>query len=244
MKNATSARKCADLTTLCDQLESHLRALDTLGSSKEKFADFLSPLVESCLPEDVLRAWERHRTSSILNNDAKLPENSQRSLENLMDFLRQEVNGEEIISLARSGFECQGKFKRDVVNSKRNESPSASALISAPQERIKCVFCSNFHPSQDCGKAATMTREEKKTTVLRKGLCLVCLRNGHMTKKCHSNVRCVICLKRHYAILCPELLNTSKNVFPKQDKKEENTSTLFTIPSSPRTIYLKTLVVD
>ncbi|GBO08279.1 hypothetical protein AVEN_150241-1 [Araneus ventricosus] len=88
-----------------------------------------------------------------------------------------------------------------------------------------------------------MTREEKKTAVLRKGLCLVCLRNGHMAKKCHSNVRCVLCLKRHYAILCPELLNTSKNVFHKQDKKEENTSTLFAIPSSPKTIYLKTLVV-
>ncbi|GBO00251.1 hypothetical protein AVEN_145243-1, partial [Araneus ventricosus] len=237
MKNAASERKCADLTTLYDQLKSHLRALDTLGRSKEKFADFLSPLVESCLPEDVLKAWERHRTSSILNNDAELPENSQRSLENLMDFLRQEVNGEEMISLARSGFECQGKFKRDVFNSKRNEIPSAT------QKRIKCVFCSNFHPSQDCGKAATMTREEKKTAVLRKGLCLVCLRNGHMAKKCHSNARCVLCLKRHYAILYPELLNTSKNVFHKQDKKEENTSTLFTIPSSPKTIYLKTLVV-
>ncbi|GBN04234.1 hypothetical protein AVEN_190693-1 [Araneus ventricosus] len=94
-----------------------------------------------------------------------------------------------MISLARSGFGCQGKVKRDVVNSKRNEIPSASALISATQERIKCVFCSNFYPSQDCGKATTMTREEKKTAVLRKGLCLVCLKNGHMAKKCHSNVR-------------------------------------------------------
>ncbi|GBM60453.1 hypothetical protein AVEN_124910-1, partial [Araneus ventricosus] len=50
-------------------------------------------------------------------------------------------------------------------------------------------------------------------------------------------------LKRHYAILCPDLLNTNKNVFPKQDKKEESTSTLFTIPTSPKTIYLKTLIV-
>ncbi|GBM06875.1 hypothetical protein AVEN_147820-1 [Araneus ventricosus] len=59
---------------------------DSLGRSKEKFADFLSPLVESCLPEDVLRAWERHRACSILKNDAELPENSQRSLENLGIF--------------------------------------------------------------------------------------------------------------------------------------------------------------
>ncbi|GBM30602.1 hypothetical protein AVEN_27631-1 [Araneus ventricosus] len=215
IKNAVNERKCADLTTLYDQLESHLRALDTLGRSKEKFADFLSPLVESCLPEDVLRTWERHTTSSILNNDAELPENSQRSLENLMAFLRQEVNGEEMINLVRSGFGFQGKVKREVVNSERTEIPSA-ALIFAAKGRIKCVFCSNFHPSQDCGKAGRMTREGKKTAVLRKGLCLVSLKNGHMAKKCHSNVRCVICFKRHYAVLCRELLNTSKNVFPKQ----------------------------
>ncbi|GBL80343.1 hypothetical protein AVEN_92253-1 [Araneus ventricosus] len=120
--------------------------------SKEKYDDFLSPLVESCLPEYVLRAWKRHRGSSILNNDAEFPENSQRSLENPMAFLRQEVNGEEMINLARSGFGCQGKVKREVVNSKRTGIPSASALISATQGRIKCDFCSNFHPSQDCEK--------------------------------------------------------------------------------------------
>ncbi|GBM79129.1 hypothetical protein AVEN_256244-1 [Araneus ventricosus] len=88
-----------------------------------------------------------------------------------------------------------------------------------------------------------MTREERKTAVLQKGHCLVCLKNGCMAKKCHSNVLCVICLKRHCAILCPELPNTSKNVFPKQYKKEENMSTFFTIPSSPKTIYLKIFVV-
>ncbi|GBM03092.1 hypothetical protein AVEN_14589-1 [Araneus ventricosus] len=60
--------------------------LDALGRSKEKFADFLSPLVESCFPVDVSRVWERQRTSSILNIGAELPENSRRSLENLTAF--------------------------------------------------------------------------------------------------------------------------------------------------------------
>ncbi|GBN73393.1 hypothetical protein AVEN_6743-1 [Araneus ventricosus] len=140
-----------------------------------------------------------------------------------------------MINLARSGFGCRGKVKREVVISESTE--ITSALISDTQGRIKCVFCSNFHPNQDYGKAG------RKTAVLRKGLCLVCLKNGHMAKKCHSKGRCVICLKRHYAILCSELPKTSKNVFAKQDKKEENTSTLFTIPSSPKTIYLMILVV-
>ncbi|GBN87813.1 hypothetical protein AVEN_112211-1 [Araneus ventricosus] len=140
MKNAVSGRKCVDLTTLYDHLESYLRALDTLDRSKENFADFLSPLVESCLPKDVLRAW-RYRASSILNNDTELPENNQRSLENLMAFLRQEVNGEEMINLARSGFGCQSEVKREVVNSERIEIPFASAFIPATQGSGEVLVC-------------------------------------------------------------------------------------------------------
>ncbi|GFV95789.1 DUF1758 domain-containing protein [Trichonephila clavipes] len=60
-------------------LEMKLRALDSLGQAKEKFADFLEPLVKSCLPESVLRAWERSRVSE--DNDHST---SQGSLEKLM----------------------------------------------------------------------------------------------------------------------------------------------------------------
>ncbi|GFW18076.1 DUF1758 domain-containing protein [Trichonephila clavipes] len=56
MKNAVPGRSNADLVVLYDSLESKLRALNSLGRTKEKFADFLGPLEESCLPENVLRA--------------------------------------------------------------------------------------------------------------------------------------------------------------------------------------------
>ncbi|GFT05028.1 DUF1758 domain-containing protein [Trichonephila clavipes] len=50
MKNAVPGRSNTDLAVLYDSLESKLRALESLGRNKEKFADFLGPLVESCLP--------------------------------------------------------------------------------------------------------------------------------------------------------------------------------------------------
>ncbi|XP_071036469.1 uncharacterized protein [Parasteatoda tepidariorum] len=56
MKNATAGKNSPDLATLYDMLETKLRALESLGRTKEKFADFLEPLVESCLPENVMRA--------------------------------------------------------------------------------------------------------------------------------------------------------------------------------------------
>ncbi|XP_055940811.1 uncharacterized protein LOC129971242 [Argiope bruennichi] len=75
LKNATIGKNAPDLATLYDMLETKLRALESLGRTKEKFADFLGPLVESCLPENVLRAWERSRISES-TDDAT----SQRSL--------------------------------------------------------------------------------------------------------------------------------------------------------------------
>ncbi|XP_035229447.1 uncharacterized protein LOC118201449 [Stegodyphus dumicola] len=61
MKNAVTGRAKTDLPSLYDELEGKLRALESLGRTQEKYGDFLTPLVESCLPEEVLMAWERSR---------------------------------------------------------------------------------------------------------------------------------------------------------------------------------------
>ncbi|XP_035234049.1 uncharacterized protein LOC118205885 isoform X2 [Stegodyphus dumicola] len=98
MKNATGRIK-VDLAELYDLLESKLMALDSLGRTKEKFAEFLEPLVESCLPETVLRAWERSRSME----DTASQQDSARSLDKLLCFLRNEVQSEEMIKLARTG---------------------------------------------------------------------------------------------------------------------------------------------
>ncbi|GFX07229.1 DUF1758 domain-containing protein [Trichonephila clavipes] len=57
MKNAVSGRTKTDLSALYDELEGKLRSLESLGRTQEKYGDFLTPLVESCLPEEILMAW-------------------------------------------------------------------------------------------------------------------------------------------------------------------------------------------
>ncbi|XP_035221172.1 uncharacterized protein LOC118194090, partial [Stegodyphus dumicola] len=91
MRNASSGRVKTDLPTLYDDLETKIRALESLGRTQEKYGDFLTPLVESCLPEEVLIAWERNR------NLKEAPQPDDRCLENLMNFLKQEVKGEEMV---------------------------------------------------------------------------------------------------------------------------------------------------
>ncbi|GFX81217.1 DUF1758 domain-containing protein [Trichonephila clavipes] len=122
MKNAAPGRSNTDLAVPYDSLESKLRALENLEKTEEKFADFLGPLVESCLSENVLLAWERSRNSE----DAV--SKSDRTLENLATFLRHEVESEEMISLARSGF-SNNYIKRNKTVVTKNV-PTAAVLVS------------------------------------------------------------------------------------------------------------------
>ncbi|GFV25748.1 uncharacterized protein TNCV_2444521 [Trichonephila clavipes] len=131
MKNAVSGRAKTDLSRLYDKLEGKLRALESLGRTQEKFGDFLAPpLVESCLPEEVLMTWERNRNHHELSDNTA--EKNIRSLKNRMTFLRQEVQGEEMVVLSRTGFASnQVTRKKEYVCTPLNEISGDPATAAA-----------------------------------------------------------------------------------------------------------------
>ncbi|GFU76056.1 integrase catalytic domain-containing protein [Trichonephila clavipes] len=148
MKNAATGRVTADLPLLYDELESKLRSLESLGKTQDKYGDFLMPLVESCLPEEVLVAWERSRNHQTESEGS-------RSLEQLMNFLRQEVKGEEMVLLARTSVTLhQNPRKKDYHATQVNkvETTTTAALVNMdnpencqPQheevaQKLKCSF--------------------------------------------------------------------------------------------------------
>ena len=57
LNNAVSD-KHFDISTLYDRIETQLRALETLGITSDKYSAMLFPLIESCLPENLLRIWQ------------------------------------------------------------------------------------------------------------------------------------------------------------------------------------------
>ncbi|GFU25360.1 DUF1758 domain-containing protein [Trichonephila clavipes] len=206
MKNAVSGRTKTDLSALYDELEGKLRSLESLGRTQEKYGDFLTPLVESCLPEEILMAWERKRNTET---DAK----GSRTLEHLMTFLRLEVQGEEMVQLAKSGFGTPIRKKDSPTESvKPTELTTASALASSVKssgKKInKCIFCEKYHPSENCFNARKMSLNAKRQLLLRKGACFICLnRSGHLSKNCDikNDINCSKCNYSHFEIMCPKL---------------------------------------
>ncbi|GFT32057.1 uncharacterized protein TNCV_3468811 [Trichonephila clavipes] len=205
MKNAVSGRTKTDLSALYDELEGKLRLLESLGRTQEKYGDFLTPLVESCIPEEILMAWERKRNTET---DAK----GSQTLEYLMTFLRLEVQGEEMVQLAKSGFGIPIRKKDSPTESvKPTELTTASALASSVKssgKKInKCIFCEKYHPSENCFNARKMSLNTKRQLLLRKGACFICLnRSGHLSKNCDikNDINCSKC-NSHFEIMCPKL---------------------------------------
>ncbi|UYV73198.1 hypothetical protein LAZ67_10002165 [Cordylochernes scorpioides] len=242
---------------LYDRLETQLRALETLGVASDKFAAMLYPLVESALPEDTLRVWERSQyTVSGRGVQDKLTQ--------LMMFLKTEVKGESRVNMAKAAFKIDNNqdAKDDRSNrkylSKKNtgsKMPTATDLANTTQMRNNCIFCGNGHPSQECYSGQQMHLPEKKDKAKGKNVCFWCLLPGHGFKKCRIKPRCPVCGGKHYPIMCPTLEAQKTSHLQKAELKvsrespatEQETANQFTSTTLNNAtvggVYLQTLIV-
>jgi hypothetical protein len=199
------------LSKLYDKLETQLRALESLGVKPEHTTQFLFPMIESCLPEDILIAWQR---SPLYGLDGARFVQPKSKLDMLMDFIKQEVASELKRTLARGGLEeskqknhGKGKNQSFVTNYQKKSSddiPTAASLVSNSQPE-GCIFCEKSnHISPDCYKARSMTIAEKNTKIKEKRACFKCLKSGHHANQCKSKYRCIFCNRSHCPIMCPE----------------------------------------
>lgn len=229
--------KTANLPTLYDKLEGQLRALDTLGVTSDTCAAMLYPLLESCLPEDILRTWQRSSQFSI-------EDPLKTRLENLMKFLKREVENEERISLA-SSFET--KHSKREVEIKRTI-PSAAGLLNQNQ-MIRCSFCKQQHISRECDLAKKMTLQERKKKLGQNGCCYRCLKYGHLAKKCSMflKLKCEKCAGKHVPLMCDreeKKLGENSTHLSQNSTTEAIVSTAGMANSTNTPVFLQTLVVN
>ena len=182
----SGVRSTVQLSSLYDKIESYLRALDTLGVTADKYATMLFPLVESCLPEDLLRAWQRCcAVTGRMNNEGTESTEAKDRLNRLIGFLEDEVRNELRISMATEKFgftsksdKIDNKPQKSTEQAPKRNVPSATNLLAASE--TKCLFCDSNHESENCKKAASWTLEKRKEFAKSKGACLDCLIIGHI----------------------------------------------------------------
>ncbi|XP_031356634.1 uncharacterized protein LOC116180669 [Photinus pyralis] len=227
LQNAKRGINRDALGSLYDKLESHMQALATLGVTTDKCAAMLYPLVESALPEELLRTWQR-TTESRQAKDCK------EKLEALMQFIGTEVEAEEKIRLATDGFGLLNKSERSSEKMKASEAdkskkeqkivPTAMGLLTTKSKDEICIFCNGDHSSADCDKARSMNLDERQKVARDKNCCFNCLKQGHSFRRCRVQLKCQWCSKRHVMVMCRSLANNKSTDQPPKAEKEKATT--------------------
>ncbi|CAG9787636.1 unnamed protein product [Diatraea saccharalis] len=234
--NIYKSQKKFQVTSLYDKLESHLRSLESLNVSKEACAPMLFPLVESSLPEELLRVWQRHC--------GPIPEPKDQ-LRKLMEFLQVEAENEERIAMATRGFtqnsatEFKGKKANAIIE---ENTPTASGLIAGDTKTVVCIFCDEDHDSSTCMKAKKMTLEERQNVVKNKRCCFRCLKVGHGFRKCRNNKKCPWCGRKHVLLMCREAASPSTSQSAHIEEKNDLVKSTANI-SVHQNVFLQTLRV-
>ncbi|GFQ95365.1 integrase catalytic domain-containing protein [Trichonephila clavata] len=104
--------------------------------TSDKYVAMLLPLVESCIPEDILCIWLRNPPVSTAE------ESYSQKLTQLLKFLRLEVEGEQRVLLAKSGLISRDISRNKTEQSHRNENintlPTRAALVSTDRDTLRC----------------------------------------------------------------------------------------------------------
>lgn len=138
--------KILKFSVLYDKLEYNLRALNTLIMTK-KCSSILLPLVESCLPEEILKVWQ-------INNDTvtyKSKNTSKYRLQKLMRFLKAESEAQKL------GEVSSNNDLKEISISKTNGSNEATKLLTSTND---CTICGEKHKTTKCTETKKIALQE------------------------------------------------------------------------------------
>ena len=212
------------LKSLQDELLVHVRSLETLDITGERYGVVLTPIIVSRLPEDVRKDWAREGAGK------------ESDLDFLLAFLKKEINSLERsqafsgLSSSAAATELRQPGQRPGQRARRETStPSAAALQTSSTSRptssatrarlVRCGFCSGSHSTSSCRELLNLEVPERRERVQRAGLCFLCLLPGHIAKYCSK--RCSVCQGKHNELFCFQL---SQNQTKPKSVSVSNTS--------------------
>ena len=168
------------LRKLYDTLQGHVRSLQVLGIGESQYGVMLTPVILSCLPQDIKLQWAR----SCSGKENDLPW--------LLKFMEDEIQFREtsnVFKLTIPPVE-EKKPKFGYRSHIPRGYPSATALQSTSSvvDNKGCGFCNDTHPLEKCSDFLSRNARARWNCVKKHRLCFRCLLKGHISRECSMGI--------------------------------------------------------
>ena len=157
------------LRNLYDQIESSVRNLQTLKVNANSYSSLLVPLINEKLATDVRVIIARIFKSEVWD------------LNEMIEVLKLEIESRERLLAASTSFvdKQENEFSYEKFSSPALYSTHKSIVKSS---KTSCAFCGSKHSSNKC--LLISETSARKKSIKQKGLCFVCLKEGHLANTC------------------------------------------------------------
>ncbi len=166
LNTVTTDKDVKGLRILVDKIDTNVRSLETLGYDLKEYGPFLNPMIVNKLPDEVRLAI------------TKQVKDEEWELEKILKLIEADLNARE---------QCAQMNTRgnNTARPNRNPVPTTAALLNN-ESKVTCSFCKGHHLSAKCTIVTDPGR--RKQMLLKQGQCFVCLKKGHRSKECKSNI--------------------------------------------------------
>ncbi|XP_028397211.1 uncharacterized protein LOC114521021 [Dendronephthya gigantea] len=183
----TSNHNLKGLRTLYDTVESHIRALNSLGVHPSSYGNLLCSMLMNKIPQEL-----RIRVSREVKEDIW-------DLEHLLKLIGDDIEARE----RACGNTTNDKLPHNPFKG-HGKPPSAAALHTGGTPP-SCTYCQQQHTSNSCTTVSNITA---RVEILKKsGRCFLCLKKNHLSRDCNSKSRCYKCSGKHHISICTKNSN-------------------------------------
>ena len=183
----------ASLQVFHDRLESHMRALQSLGKSSDTYCAMLTPMVLGKLPTDLRKQFARDHNSG------------EWTIQDVMACILKEIRVLEVGQYSNG-------FTKDAHSTAASFHTAVGKSVGQREKREPlCTYCKGSHTANQC----TVVKDHQQHTSIVKGagLCFNCLAHRRVSQ-CTSRRRCKQCNQKHHTSLCPPPIAPANNPQP------------------------------
>ncbi|XP_043210614.1 uncharacterized protein LOC122375344 isoform X4 [Amphibalanus amphitrite] len=185
-------KKSEGLKSFQDELLVHVRSLENLDITGERYGVVLTPIIVSRLPEVIRMEWARKSAGK------------EADLEFLLEFLKEEIQCRERSQTFKCGAMAsdsgrETEKKRDHQAGRfagQRQRVAAASVLHTAAARSNCGICHDSHPPAKCPELLKLAVRDRPGKIRDSGLCFRCLKEGHRGNSCGA--RCDNCREVGY----------------------------------------------